>query len=334
MNRTKIEWVDDIWNPITGCSLSCEYCYARKNSVRFSGDIQKNLMSKNYKKYKEFYILDKPFISEAGGTLNYPFGFIPTFHKYRLNYPQKRKNGCNILVGEMGDMFEERIPDEWINLIFSECLKYMQHNYFFISQNVKRYCDYKVPTGHDNFWYGTTITKEEEMIRFNSLPAYCRTFVNMEPILEDLQPEQHNVLFRQVDWIILGTETGNRKNKVKPKWEWIKKIILEADSNKVPVYMKASLLNIVGENNLRREFPKQLNSKKLSEKVEQRLYADCCSCKLHQKKREMITLAARSCRGEQPKQFGFMCKKCFRNFCDSKKLELPKLKNLENMEEN
>jgi protein gp37 len=49
------------------------------------------------------------------------------------------------------------------------------------------------------------------MSRFNCLPAFCNTFVSMEPILEDLRPENHDILFRQVDWIILGAETGRRK---------------------------------------------------------------------------------------------------------------------------
>ena len=42
MNRSRIEWCDHTWNPITGCLNECQYCYARKMSMRFSGDIKKN----------------------------------------------------------------------------------------------------------------------------------------------------------------------------------------------------------------------------------------------------------------------------------------------------
>lgn len=30
MNKTKIEWCDSTWNPVTGCLHNCNYCYARR----------------------------------------------------------------------------------------------------------------------------------------------------------------------------------------------------------------------------------------------------------------------------------------------------------------
>lgn len=35
MNKTKIEWCDFSWNPITGCLHGCPYCYARRIAIRF-----------------------------------------------------------------------------------------------------------------------------------------------------------------------------------------------------------------------------------------------------------------------------------------------------------
>lgn len=37
MNKTKIEWCDSTWNPVTGCLHGCEYCYVRRIVQRFSG---------------------------------------------------------------------------------------------------------------------------------------------------------------------------------------------------------------------------------------------------------------------------------------------------------
>lgn len=37
MNKSKIEWCDYTWNPVTGCFHKCEYCYARKQAKRFEG---------------------------------------------------------------------------------------------------------------------------------------------------------------------------------------------------------------------------------------------------------------------------------------------------------
>lgn len=37
MLKTKIEWCDSTWNPVTGCRHECPYCYARRIAERFSG---------------------------------------------------------------------------------------------------------------------------------------------------------------------------------------------------------------------------------------------------------------------------------------------------------
>lgn len=35
MNKTRIEWCDSTWNPVTGCKHGCPYCYARRVAGRF-----------------------------------------------------------------------------------------------------------------------------------------------------------------------------------------------------------------------------------------------------------------------------------------------------------
>ena len=72
MNRSGIEWCDHTWNPITGCLHGCPYCYARKMSVRFSGDIKRNKAAVNDYRLqqtpdgKNLYILDQAMLSETG----------------------------------------------------------------------------------------------------------------------------------------------------------------------------------------------------------------------------------------------------------------------------
>ena len=41
MEKTKIDWCDSSWNPVTGCLHSCKYCYARSIANRFSGGGEK-----------------------------------------------------------------------------------------------------------------------------------------------------------------------------------------------------------------------------------------------------------------------------------------------------
>ena len=243
MLKTKIEWCDSTWNPVTGCLHGCEYCYARKIADRFGGNFTMSRCSEHG--YLELYAkADNP----------YPDKFSPTFHRYRLNQPQKWVKPQNIFVCSMADLFGEWVPDEWMSEVFNACEKASQHRYLFLTKHPERYTEYGVPAD-ENKWYGVSITQESEMRRFNDLPAGCNTFVSMEPVLEDLKPEKHNILFRQTSWIILGAESGNRKNRVTPQAEWIKKIVWNAKEREVSVFMKDSLIPVVGEENMLREFP-------------------------------------------------------------------------------
>lgn len=336
MNRSKIEWCDHTWNPITGCRHDCRYCYARRMTARFAGDVRLNKMAK--KDYslipaanggEDLYVLDEPMWNETGNMLVYPFGFEPTLHRYRMNIPEKLKMGNNIFVGAMSDVFGKWVPDNWLDEIFEVCEKNPIHNYLFLTKNVERYVEYGVPAGLENMWYGTSITRESEVKRFNNLPARCKTFVSIEPLLEDIEPEKHNVMFQKVDWIIIGAETGRSKDKVVPEIDWIKKIVRNADSTGIPVFMKDSLEPIVGEQDMRREFPKQLQHSEISPKMKKKLFGICAECGIHLKKSDMITLLARSKRGEQPKQFGFICKECFEKMCGKWGIDLPELVGLE-----
>lgn len=332
MNRSRIEWCDHTWNPITGCRHDCKYCYARRMTVRFAGDVRLNKMAK--KDYnmvpaadggKDLYVLDVPMLNETGHPLVYPFGFEPTLHRYRMDIPGKLKMGNNIFVGAMSDVFGKWVPDKWLDEIFSTCEKYPIHNYLFLTKNPERYLEYIVPNGYENLWFGITITKESEIAKVSMLPEGRRSFISIEPILEDLHPEIHRLFIHLVDWIIIGAETGRSKNKVIPEAEWINKLVAEADNAGVPVFMKESLVPIVGEQNMRRDFPRQLQHSEVSPKMKKKLFDICAECKANLKKSNMITLLARSKRGEQPKQFGFMCKDCFIKFCNNFGLDIPEL---------
>ena len=86
MNKSGIEWCDHTWNPITGCRHGCSYCYADKMSLRFCGNIKRNMLQTGqYRIEGDLFVLDEPFMNEDGKPVIYPFGFEPTLHRYRYN---------------------------------------------------------------------------------------------------------------------------------------------------------------------------------------------------------------------------------------------------------
>lgn len=343
MNRSKIEWCDHTWNPITGCRHECSYCYARAMTARFAGDVRLNKMAKADYQLQEaadgngyMYVLDKPMLNETQNPLVYPFGFEPTYHRYRTNTLDKLKMGNNIFVGAMADVFGKWVPDECIMEILDECVKRPQHNYLFLTKNPVRYIELfekdLLPI-RENMWYGLTVTNSEqghfaEQI-MQDMPVKAHTFLSIEPILEDVSEALDSTISSIVDWVIIGPETGRRKGKVSPAKEWIDKIVSLCDKSNVPVFMKDKLNLIMGEDDMRRDYPDGLKRKTMSKKMEKKLYDDCAKCKVHLLKSDMITLLARSKRGEQAKQFGFMCEECFKKLCEDLELDVPTLELLD-----
>lgn len=251
-NKTKIDWCDATWNPVTGCLHGCEYCYARRIAERFG--------SNQMPIFTDYPVLDKPVRSvgfDGEKIQPYPFDFTPTFHRYKLDEPQRWKKPRNIFVCSMADLFGEWVPDEWIEAVINACIAAPQHRYLFLTKNPARYmyliANGIIPENQPNFWFGSTVTIPE--MEF----FWCdeaNTFVSIEPILapfEDLTDEGIRPASK-TDWIIVGAETGNRKSKVIPQKSWVDEIVGVAKETGTPVFMKDSLRDLMGSD-FKQEFP-------------------------------------------------------------------------------
>lgn len=260
MDKTKIDWADSTWSPVTGCLHGCEYCYARGIANRFGLDFAPKLGDVGMEgacKYDSpegldtMLELEKPYIKN-GKVQPYPMAFYPTFHRYRLN-DYIGKKGRNIFVCSMADLFGSWVPDSWIEEVFKACEKAPQHNYLFLTKNPKRYekiLDRYMPP---NMWFGWSRTGPMGNKCDFSTHHSIKTFISIEPLLEPFK-EFH---IKGIDWAIIGAETGRRKNKVVPERKWIEDIVNECRKSDIPVFMKSSLADIWGEP-LIQEFPKEL----------------------------------------------------------------------------
>lgn len=248
MEKSKIDWCDSTWNPVTGCLHGCEYCYARSIANRFGRDLPdlSDFASKN----KGLHLLDNKIDSTP-----YPFGFEPTFHAYRLN-DYIGKKGRNIFVCSMADLFGSWVSDSWIEEVFAACENAPQHNYLFLTKNPQRYVELaekEILRRSDNMWYGWTEVSDSKRPHILCFPYHVNTFVSVEPILDQIYPSLEN-------WIIVGAETGGRKDKVIPKREWIEQIVEDCRRYDIPLFMKSSLADI-WDKPLIQEFPAEIDRK-------------------------------------------------------------------------
>lgn len=269
MNKTKIDWCDSTWNPVTGCLHGCEYCYARNISERFKarelGEFGEEKVNGNY-----IYELNSPLLQRTSNGVcmksAYPYGFAPTLHRYRLN-DYIGKQGRNIFVCSMADLFGKWVPDSWIEEVFKACEKAPQHNYLFLTKNPVRYSllqDKDKLIKNPNMWYGNSITNKEQMeisdYETGLLGGKAKTFYSIEPLLEDITESKfwkNSCGKWYMDWVIIGAETGQRKDRVLPERKWIENIVNDCEKEDIPVFMKSSLAEIWGEP-LIQQFPKEL----------------------------------------------------------------------------
>lgn len=242
MNKSKIEWCDFTWNPVTGCRHGCSYCYAAKQANRFCGNALINKASGQLKAENGLWVLEKPFRNEADKVTPFPVKFEPVLHEYRLPMPAQKKKPAVIFVVSMGDLFGEWVPDAWIEKVFEAAQAAPWHTYLFLTKNPGRYIrllvDGKLPA-RDNFWYGTTVTSPEQRFFYNS---YYHTFLSIEPLLADFRGNMElPALMLKPDWVIIGAETGTRKDRVQPKPEWVQGLLDIYRAKGVPVFLKDNL---------------------------------------------------------------------------------------------
>jgi protein gp37 len=243
MSKSKIEWCDKTWNPVTGCtpiSKGCANCYAKRMAERFAG----------------------------------PWGLDPAnpfavkLHPERLDEPKRWKKRSKIFVCSMSDLFHEDVPDDFIVKVFetmSNAQWFFGHTFLVLTKRPERMKliidkigaaieEQKKPvrnedgtTSHklhfafplQNIWLGVTAENQEQADAripiLLSTPA-AKRFVSVEPMLGPVEisnylypvygePEEPASVYVSnpyagpwLDWVICGGESGPGARPIHPDW--------------------------------------------------------------------------------------------------------------------
>ncbi len=189
---SKIEWTESTWNPVTGCSKiseGCRYCYAEKLALRL----------------------------KAMNNPRYYNGFELTLHDSVLNYPLKWQQSRMIFVNSMSDLFHEKVPLSFIKKVFN-IIKISRHHIFqILTKRSERL--FEISTlleWPDNLWMGVTVELEKYSFRISHLrdtPAKIK-FISFEPLLGNIEKPD----FTDIDWIIVGGESGPISRVMQKEW--------------------------------------------------------------------------------------------------------------------
>jgi protein gp37 len=227
-NRTRIEWTDFTWNPITGCNRECSYCYARQ--------IAENILRGRYG-----YDKDNP--------------FKPTFHPNKLKEPLEHKKSCLIFTCSMGDFFDPAVPEEWRDAVFGVMDETPRHIYQILTKQVPIEPKFR-DTFPQNLWLGVTVdgTSDywEKPLQALKHSSACIKFISFEPVLGNDIPDD----LSDINWCILGAQSGTGARPVNQ--DYVLKIMNLVDHYKIPVFIKDNLRAQLGALD-RREFPKTEN---------------------------------------------------------------------------
>jgi protein gp37 len=192
---SKIEWTDETWNPVTGCtsvSPGCRNCYARRMATRL----------------------------QAMGQARYAHGFEVTEHPEALveslvSNPGRRPR--LVFACSMGDLFHPAVSVGFIKDVLLRMELASNHTFQLLTKRPERAAELASPLAWPrNLWLGTSIESADYLGRIDPLlriPVEIH-FLSLEPLLGPIP----NLPLAGIDWVICGGETGAGRRPMEPEW--------------------------------------------------------------------------------------------------------------------
>ena len=247
---TKIEWAEEVWNPITGCtpvSEGCQNCYAKRMAIRLRGRFG--------------YPEDEPFKVNWRGDYVAPSKGYPVIEE-PLHWKKPRMN----FVCSMGDLCHKDIPGHLIHTLIKLMKWDYKHHIFLLltkrSDRMRRIwmnIDGALP---DNIWLGVSVENQkradERIPILLQIPA-AKRFVSIEPMLGPVdlrriknKGDEIDCLsgyvdendgdgcfrrqYEKLDWVILGGESGPGARPMHP--DWVRSVRDQCQDAGVPFFFK------------------------------------------------------------------------------------------------
>jgi protein gp37 len=263
MAKTEIEWTDQVWNPIRGCtriSEGCRHCYAERQAVRLSGP------GWPY----EGLVHSTP----AGPRWTGKLSFVEEV----LRWPLGLRGRHRIFVNSMSDLFHEDAPDEWIEQIFAVMALAGGQVFQVLTKRARRMRlllqDEAFQEGvalfmgklsrtalgvrtwpPPNVWLGVSVENapavDERIPELLAAPAALR-WISAEPLLGPISvmgylpghlPVHSGA---KLDWVVIGGESGPGARLCRPSW--IRSIVRQCRAALVPVFVKQLGAHVVDRN--------------------------------------------------------------------------------------
>lgn len=221
MAKSKIEWTERVWNPLTGCTRigqGCVHCYAERMAARLAAmgkvDYQDVVNEKGHWNGQVKLLFDK------------------------LHEPMRWKKPSRVFVNSMSDLFHEKVPQIFINQVVRAMSNAHWHTFQVLTKRYDRpFLALYPQDAVDHIWIGFSICtqqdadKAREYLRMVSRDGW-RTWISYEPSLEKIDWKG----FEFVEWFVCGGESGPEARPMHPDWarsarDWCRE-------NSIPYFFK------------------------------------------------------------------------------------------------
>lgn len=209
-DKTKIQWSDATWNPITGChkvSPGCKNCYAEAFTERF-----RDVAGHHFEK-----------------------GFDLMLRPEMLDIPRKWKKPRRIFVNSLSDCFHKDIPIDFLQQIFAVMNECPQHTFQILTKREDVLLE-RAPLLNwtKNIWMGVSVENEDYVKRIEALrqvPAHVR-FISAEPLLGSMG----EVDLTEINWLICGGESGPNARPMRQIW--VDELLCQCNFHGTSFFMK------------------------------------------------------------------------------------------------
>lgn len=243
---TKIEWAEESWNPIVGCtkvSPGCQNCYAEKMAGRLAG-----MGQKSYMEVVEWD--DHPEDTRPMQQWNGKTHLVESALKKPLHWKKPR----TIFACSMGDLFHESVPFEWIDEVMDIITRCQHHTFLILtkrpeimSEYISKYKDYSFQ--FYNVWLEVTAENQEQADK--RIPILlgiqaAKRVVSIEPMLGPvdfakvpmMRSTKLDIIMQRtsLDWVICGSESGSGRRECDE--DWVRSLRDQCVNANVPFFLK------------------------------------------------------------------------------------------------
>lgn len=140
MSKSKIEWTDETWNPVTGCtrvSAGCDNCYAARMTKRLAGHPNKRVRGK--------------YIGLINPDKNHFNGMIK-IHPELLDEPLRWRRPRQVFVCSMSDLFHPEVPFGFIAKVWGIMASNRSHTFQVLTKRPERAAEFFRQCGNWEGW--------------------------------------------------------------------------------------------------------------------------------------------------------------------------------------